>query len=198
MPRRSSDGRSPDWNILYELAAPQAGYFTLAEGREAGYSPELLQYYVHEGRVERAGRGLFRLTHFPPSDHEDLVVDWLWSGKAGVFSHETALALENLSDALPTERHMTVPSAWHRRRLRTPNGLVLHYDDIGRSDATWKGPVPLTTPLRTVLDCMRVHVEPALVQQAISQALKRGYFSKTDLQAALDALEAGALGVTER
>jgi predicted transcriptional regulator of viral defense system len=198
MPRRSSDGRSPDWNILYELAAPQAGYFTLTEGREAGYSPELLQYYVHEGRVERAGRGLFRLTHFPPSDHEDLVVDWLWSGKAGVFSHETALALENLSDALPTERHMTVPSAWRRRRLRTPNGLVLHYSDIGRSDTTWKGPVPLTAPLRTVLDCMRAHVEPALVQQAISQALKRGYFSKADLQATLDALEAGELGVSER
>src|SRR5690349_15577310 len=130
MPRKRSDGQVPDWNSLYEVAAPQAGYFQLAQARAAGYSPPLLEYYVREGRVERVGRGIFRLAHFPPSDHEDLVIAWLWSDRLGVFSHETALLLHELSDALPARQHMTVPSAWARRRLRVPKNLILHFADL--------------------------------------------------------------------
>src|SRR5688500_16948182 len=101
MPRHSSTGTSPNWDRLFELASPQAGYFTLAQGREAGFSPPLLQYHVREGLLQRAGRGVFRLTRYPPGENEDLVIVWLWSDKRGVFSHETALLLHGLSDALP-------------------------------------------------------------------------------------------------
>lgn len=198
MPRQRPDGRSPDWNALYDLAAPQAGYFTLEQGREAGYSPELLQYHVRAGRLERVGRALFRLTHFPSSDHEDLVVAWLWSDKQGVFSHETALALEGFSDALPATWHLTVPVTWRRRRLRVPPGVELHYAAIGREDVAWKGPVPVTTPLRTLVDCMRAHVDPALVQQALAQATKKGLISSTDLHEALKGYPSLIQGSVER
>src|SRR5262245_31363136 len=126
MPRMRSNGETPSWDRLYELATPQAGYFTLAQSRAAGYSPPLLEYYVREGRVERVARGIFRLAHYPPGDHEDLVVAWLWSERLGVFSHETALMLHELSDALPAKQHITVPSTWQRRRLRVPANLILH------------------------------------------------------------------------
>jgi hypothetical protein len=49
---------------------------------------------------------VLRLAQFPPSDHEDLVPLWLWAQKLGVFSHETALFLHDLSDVLPANRHM--------------------------------------------------------------------------------------------
>ncbi len=42
-------------------------------------------------------RGVYRLVHFPVGDHEDLTAVWLWSEREGVFSHETALALHDLS-----------------------------------------------------------------------------------------------------
>lgn len=32
----------PDWNVLYETAAPQEGLFTTRQAAEAGYSPQLL------------------------------------------------------------------------------------------------------------------------------------------------------------
>src|SRR5580692_11865050 len=98
MPRRSVSGAHPVWDRLYESAAAQAGYVTQEQAVEAGYSPQLVRYYVQDGRLERGGRGLLRLVHFPPSEHEDLVVLWLWSGKVGVFGHETALMLHDLSD----------------------------------------------------------------------------------------------------
>ncbi len=82
----------------------------------------------------RVRRGIYRLVHFPASEHEDLVVLWLWAEQAGVFSHETALALHDLSDALPGKVHLTVPASWRRRRLRVPAGLVLHFADVGDVD----------------------------------------------------------------
>lgn len=185
VPRKRSNGRAPDWNKLYELAAAQAGYFQLAQAREAGYSPPLLEYYVREGRVERVARGIFRLAHFPPSDHEDLVIAWLWSGRLGVFSHETALLLHELSDALPARQHMTVPSAWERRRLRVPKNLILHFADLVEKDRAWKGPLPITTPLRTIVDCVAANSPPDIVKQAADQGVKRGLFARDDVRGVL-------------
>ena len=82
----------PDWNALYEMAAAQDGYFTTRQAAAAGYSRPLLARHLTSGRIVRVRRGIYRVVHYPPSDHEDLVVVWLWSGQAGVFSHETALA----------------------------------------------------------------------------------------------------------
>lgn len=181
MPRKRRDGQVPDWNRLYELAASQGGYFQLEQARSAGYSPPLLEYYIRDGRVERVARGIFRLAHFPPGDHEDLVVAWLWSDRLGVFSHETALVLHDLSDALPAKQHMTVPNAWQRRRLRVPANIVLHFADLVEMDKTWKGPLPVTTPLRTLADCAGASSPPDLVRQAANQGVKRGLFTRDEV-----------------
>jgi predicted transcriptional regulator of viral defense system len=119
-------------------------------------------------------RGVYRLVHFPPGEHEDLAVVWLWSDRAGVFSHETALSLHVLSDVLPSRVHLTVPSAWSRRRLRVPQGVVLEYGDVPKEDRTWVGPVQVTTVRRTLADCIAAGVAPDLVRQAMQQAAERG------------------------
>jgi predicted transcriptional regulator of viral defense system len=183
MPRTKATGPHPTWDRLYETAAPQGGYLTLGQAVAAGYSSPLVEYHVKSGRMERVARGIFRLVHFPPTDNEDLVVFWLWSEQRGVFSHETALALHELSDALPAKIHMTLPDGWRRRRLRVPRGLLLHYGDVDKADLTWRGPVPLTAPLRTVVD-VTLEGDPALAEQATGQALARRMFSRTDLRQA--------------
>jgi predicted transcriptional regulator of viral defense system len=185
VPRKRTNGKGPDWDWLYELAAPQAGHFRLAQAREAGYSPPLLEYYVRERRIERVARGIFRLAHFPPSAHEDLVVTWLWSERLGVFSHETALVLHDLSDALPSKQHMIVPSAWERRRLRVPINLILHFAELAEQDKTWKGPLPVTTPLRTLADCAKESSPPDLIKQAATQGVKRGLFTRDEVRRVL-------------
>jgi predicted transcriptional regulator of viral defense system len=184
VPRRSASGARPERDALYETAAPQSGYLTLAQAAAAGYSSPLVEYHVRTGRLERVGRGIFRLVHFPPADNEDLVVFWLWSKREGVFSHETALALHQLSDALPGKVHVTVPLSWRRRRLRVPGGLVLHMADLSKAERGWHGPVPLTTVLRSVVDVL-TEGDPALGEQAVAQGIKRRLFSRQDLRAAL-------------
>jgi predicted transcriptional regulator of viral defense system len=175
----------PDWNRLFETASSQAGLFTTAQAAEAGYSRPLLFHHVQVGRVHPLRRGIFRVTHFPSSEHEDLVEIWLWSGRAGVFSHQTALALHELSDVLPAKIHLTVPSAWRSRRLRMPKGVVLYHHDVSDAERAWFGPVPVTTPLRTLDDCAR----DGLARGLLRQAERRGLVRKRDLRKVAKALE---------
>lgn len=177
--RGEAPGKSPDWDALFGVAQAQAGYFTTRQAARAGYSPQLLAY-LGDKKVLRVRRGIYRLVHFPSSDHEDLVVSWLWSEQAGVFSHDTALALHDLSDALPSKVHLTAPASWRRRRLRVPAGVVLHFADVGERDCTSFGAVPVTAPLRTLADCIEAGLSPGLLDQALSQARRRGLITATE------------------
>jgi predicted transcriptional regulator of viral defense system len=180
MPHSRKTAQSPDWDALYGVSEAQAGHFTTVQAASAGYSPQLLHKYLATGRVSRVRRGVYRVTHFPAVEHEDLVVLWLWAEQAGVFSHQSALALHDLSDVLPAKAHMTLPKDWQGRRLRVPEGLVLHFRDVDDRDREWLDAVPITSPRRTLLDCIDAHVSPDLVQQALQQAQQRGLVSRAE------------------
>lgn len=179
----------PDWDRLFETAGAQDGYFTTRQAADAGYSTQLLLKHIRAGRVARTRRGIYRLVHFPAGEHEELVIAWLWSEQAGVISHQTALALHGLSDALPAHVHLTLPSAWRRRRFRVPADVVLHHADVPPEDRTWFGAVPTTNPRRSLNDCSREGLSPELLRQAAQQALRRGLVTKAELGDVEEALK---------
>jgi predicted transcriptional regulator of viral defense system len=174
---------APSWDRLFEFAVAQEGHFTTKQASEAGYSSQLLLKYLKNGRVTRVRRGVYRIVHFPASEHEDLATLWLWSEKEGVFSHETALMLHNLSDALPRKVNLTLPTDWAKRRLRVPKGVLLHHGDVPKRAQVEVGAVPVTNVLRTLLDCVDAHVSPELVLAAVRQARARGLIDKEDVKA---------------
>jgi predicted transcriptional regulator of viral defense system len=175
------DTAGPNWDRLFETAAAQAGYFTTQQGAESGYSSQLLLKHIRGGRVVRARRGIYRLVHFPASEHEELVTAWLWSEQAGVVSHQTALSLHGLSDVLPAQVHLTLPAAWRRRRFRVPPGVVLHHADVPPQERSWFGAVPATNARRTLNDCAKGGLSPELLQQAAQQALRRGLVTLNEI-----------------
>ena len=181
----------PDWDRLYETALAQEGHFTTQQALDAGYSSQLLVKYLNSGKIIRVRRTVYRLKHFPPGQQEDLVALWLWSDRAGIFSHETALMLHELSDVLPARAHLTVPAKWRRRRLQVPDGVVLHYADVPKRDRAWVGAVPVTSPARTLADCAADYVSPDFLSSAISQALARGMVSRPQATAVERAVAAG-------
>jgi len=181
--------RHPDWNRLFETAAAQEGLFTTGQASEAGYSSQLLVHYLQTGRALRVRRGIYRLVHFPAGEHEGLVAAWLWSELTGVVSHQTALALHGLSDALPARIHLTLPAEWRRRRFRVPADVVLHHADVPPGDRAWFGAVPMTNPRRSLNDCAREGLSPELLRQAAEQALRRGLVTKKELRDVEVALE---------
>lgn len=171
----------PDWDRLYQAASEQEGLFTTQQAAGAGYSRALLAHHSRAGKVRHVRRGVYRLVHFPLSEHDDLVVAWLWSEHEGVLSHLTALALHRLSDVLPAQVHLTLPAAWRQRRFRVPEDLVLHHGDVPAADRAWFGPVPITTPRRTLIDCAHDDLTPELLSQAAQQAVHRGIVARDEL-----------------
>jgi predicted transcriptional regulator of viral defense system len=172
---------APSWSSLREIALAQHGFFRLRDAREAGFSDQLLHKHRLAGRIERTARGVYRLTHFPAAEQDELVGLWLWSDEAGVFSHETALALHQLSDALPTRIHLTLPRESPRRSAAPPI-LALSYADIPETDRTWIGSVPVTAIGRTLRDAIDAGVDPALIEQAVAQAMARKLLRREDVR----------------
>lgn len=172
------------WYALMELAAAQEGLFSASQAKASNVSQQLLAKYMASGRIERVRRALYRVRYFPAGPHEDLVAVWLWSRSEGVFSHETALFLHDLSDALPNRAHVVLPRSWRKRTIQIPKGVAVHYDDLRDADRGWVGSIPVTSVRRTLSDCLHGTVDPELVAQASSQAARRGLIAPSEVIAA--------------
>lgn len=155
---------------LYEIAETQSGYFTAAQARSAGFSSPLLSYHTQRGTFQRVAHGIYRLTFFPPAPHEDLFVAWLRTGPDSVISHESALALFELSDVLPAAIHVIIPRTASRRRAT----LRLHTNKLAKDEMTRYQGLPVTTPARTLADVILSGTAPEQVVMAVQQALNRG------------------------
>ena len=71
-----------------------------------GFSRALLSNYVKEGLLERGRHGIYIL---PDSVHDDMYTLMLRSEKI-IFSHDTALFLNGLSERTPFAHTVTIPS----------------------------------------------------------------------------------------
>ncbi len=165
-------------DLLYGLATVHGGYFSAQEAVAVGLSTRDLSYHRQRGHITPAFHGIYRLTHYPPGDLEELIVVWLATDQETVFSHETALQLHELSDALPNRIHVSLPASWRRRLL--PAGVERHYLDAPLADDRWVGDVPVTTPARALADGNAAHVSDELVRQALNQARSRGLISEAE------------------
>ncbi len=68
--------------------------------------------------------------------------------------------------------------------MKYPPGLRPHFADVPESERAWMGAIPITTPIRTVVDCYADHVQPDLAEQAVRDGVRRGLFSRADIAAA--------------
>ena len=174
---------------LYQIAEAQGGYFTTKQAASLGYASNKRVYHVQVGNWLREHRGIYRLALFPEPDRPDLILWWLWSRDrsdrpAGVYSHQTALSLHELTDVNPSRLDMTVPSSF-RRGVPVPGILRLHYKHIADEEREVLFSVPVTNALRTILDVWEEGSLPkAALRQAFQEAMSHGKITKkqaTDL-----------------
>ena len=174
-------------NQLFEIADRQQGFFTAKQAEECGYPRSNFHLRLASGEWTQEGRGIYRLGRYPVTDRPELVLWSLWSRNRqdipqGVWSHETALDIHELSDVMPAKMHMTVPPNF-RRRKELPKVLCLHRDNLKNSDTEVRQGFKVTTPLRTITDCSTVGtIADNFISQAIHQALERGLVLEGELQ----------------
>src|ERR1035438_8542503 len=172
---------------LFEVAEQQQGFFTTKQAKAAGFAENTHPYHVQVGNWIREHRGIYRLALFPAADRPDLVLWSLWSRNRkeeveGVYSHQTALSLYELSDLNPAKLHMTVPTNF-RRNSDIPGIVVLHFRDLLKSEIQVGPGYKYTRPLRTILDLIETGtVERTFIRQALRQAVDRGLITRQQIR----------------
>lgn len=164
---------------LYEFASAQGGYFTAKQARQAGYARSTHSYNVEAKNWVREHRGIYRLANYPFPDRPDLIEWALWSSDRkgqpqGVYSHQTALSIYDLSDVNPAKIHMTVPMRF-RRSGPAPKVLVLHRAPLQKEEIETMHGFRVTRPLRALADLLEERsVSLDHMEQAVKEAFRRG------------------------
>jgi predicted transcriptional regulator of viral defense system len=185
--------QSHDHNQLFAIAQGQRGFFTAKQAEAAGFQRRNHSYHVRAGNWAREGRGIFRLKHFPASDEADLVLWSLWSRDrsdrpGGVYSHETALRIYDLSDLMPSKLHMTVPKTF-RRNTPVPGVLVLHRGKLEATEVEERNGYKVTRPIKTMIDLIQAGtLAEDTLRSTFAEAVQRGLITQTEIAQNQDAL----------
>lgn len=100
----------------------------------------------------------------------------------GVYSHQTALSLHELSDLNPAKLHMTVPTHF-RRNSEMPGIVVPHYADLPAADVQVGPGYKYAKHLRPIPDLIEAGtVERTFIRQALRQAVDRGLITRQQLR----------------
>ena len=170
---------------LETTAYEQHGYFTTSQARERGISSQLLSHYVRRNRFERVRRGLYRLPGFPRPEDDEMREKWMAVGvEKAILSHQSALALLDLSDVIPDAVHLLLARRY--RGVRRPAGVTIHTrPDEEEVDTVWREGLPLTAPARTLID-VAGELQPEQLEMAVRQALNEGLTTRRSLFARAD------------
>ena len=166
----------------------QQGYFTTKQAIAAGYSAQTHNYHVSTGAWIREYRGIYRLVQYPDSPEGHYVLWSLWSRNRedipqGVFSHQTALSIHELSDIMPAKLHLTVPPNF-RRNSELPKILQLHRAALCGRDIDQQQGFRVVRPLRAITDLLKEGtVSKDHLRQALHQASARGLITRPEIHA---------------
>lgn len=99
---------------ILDLAKENNGVITTAVLSEKGILRGNLKNLVDQGKLEKTSRGVYIL----PEIWEDEFLNLQVRFKKGIFSHETALFLWDLTDRTPNKYHMTFPQNYNLTNAR--------------------------------------------------------------------------------
>lgn len=170
---------------LFQIASEKQGYFTTSQAIDAGFQDATHPYHVKNGDWIREWRGVYRISRYPRTETGQYVLWSLWSRnrrgvRLGVYSHETALSLFELSDVMPEKLHMTVPPSF-RRHSEIPRVLVLHRGKMRPQEIEEREGYGVAKPARAIVDIiLQGSASVDIVRQAYSEAKRRGLLRDKD------------------
>lgn len=166
---------------LLAIAENNDGFLTAAQAREAGIKDSVLARLTQRGKLQRVARGVYRIPYFPSDRLAQYREAILWaradSGPEKIaLSHETALAVYQISDVNPTRVHITVPKTARLRRRR-PTWVDIHRADLRPSEIETREGLPVTTVEKTILQIVEETGRMGLARGALRDARKEGYIT---------------------
>lgn len=153
------------------------GTITSSEIDKMGISRGSLEFLVKNGKLERSVRGVYILPEMWDDDMYNLQVRF----KRGVFSCETALFLNDLTDRTPNKYYMTFPIGYNVTSLKDENVKAFRtkqeFYELGiiTAKTTIGNPVKVYNAEKTLCDILRKknNVDIQVVADAFKQYAKR-------------------------
>lgn len=166
---------------LAALAARQHGVVSTAQLMALGLGRGAIAFRVRRGRLHRLHRGIFAVGHPRLTKQGRWMAAVLAAGPGAVLSHRDAAALWELRR---TSRTTIDVIAGRRTGHARQDGITLHTSrNLGRAEKARRHAIPVTTPVRTLLD---------LADVVSLQALRRA-FEQADVLRLLDGAEIARL-----
>jgi very-short-patch-repair endonuclease len=166
------------------LAAEQHGVVTRAQLLELGLSSRAIEYRLRRGRLHRVHRGVYAVGRPELTRHGVLIAAVLSCGPGAALSHEHAGELLGIRKRRAGPVEVTVPAGAMRRRP----GVRVHRRALAAGDVVRRHGIPLTSPVRTLLD-LAPRLGKGELEGAVNEADRLDLIDPVRLRAALDARE---------
>jgi predicted transcriptional regulator of viral defense system len=176
------------FEVILERAVDQHGLVTTDDARELGLDPAQLRLLAARGKLEHAGRGVYRVVALPVDDLLPYAEAVAWAHGPAAISHESALAMRGLGDFNPTRVDLTIDPRYFPRRP-VPRALRLWRDPLPAGDVDVVDGIPVAKVYTALRQVMAAGSDPYQVRRAISDAYRLGHISTKEagrLRHALD------------
>lgn len=149
-------------------AEARLGLLTRPRLHELGLTDHDIAGRLRRGTLRQLHAGVYATFGTPLPYEAQVYAGCLAAGPGAVASHRSALVMWELLDGLQTVE-VTAPRTAHPK----PDGIVVHRPNILRPcDVTEMRQVPVTNPIRTLLDAGAV-LPPSVVGECVELALSR-------------------------
>mgnify|MGYP006294444277 CR=1 FL=1 len=171
--------------LIEQLLKKGNGVIKASDARMAGINNKELQRMTESGELERISHGLY----IDAEHMEDEFFITQYRCRKGIYSYETALFLNNLSDRVPLRLMMTIPNGYNTRLLKDKKNYQFFYckpeaHEVGVKNI--KSPfghnIRVYNKERTICDCVKK--KEKLDSNLVLEAVKL-YMSEKDNDYAL-------------
>jgi very-short-patch-repair endonuclease len=169
---------------IERLASRQFGAFARKQALELGVTRREIDGRVADGTWPIVLPGVHTVAVVASSPPQAAMAAALWSAPDGLVSFQTAAVLWRFEAITCPGVGSLLPEG---RNLRSTKVRVHHTGDVLPADIARRGPIPITSALRTAIDLAAV-VDVDTLEVAIESALRRGLFTVGQLRWRADAL----------
>jgi AbiEi antitoxin C-terminal domain/Protein of unknown function (DUF559) len=164
----------PLGTLVSKLAAKQHGVVEHSQLAELEMSKHTIGRWVRARRLHRLYRGVYALGHPKLTRHGRFLAAVFACGPGAALSHESAAVLWGIRQPRGPRIDVTVPTPGGRSRRGL---LIVHRSSLEPEEVTVKDGIPVTTPVRTVVD-----LADRLRRRAVERALDEAAYLGLDLE----------------
>ena len=174
--RQVSPKKKDKKNLLNTLKLKFSGeIFTLKEARKYKASPQLLSYYVKNGRLKRVSQGVYAFKDSLGFDFYSVLKEKLTCVPQAVVGLESALKIYGLTDEAPDVIHLIVPlSNVPKRKLQDVQFYQMKDSLYKKHIKTIEG-LPVSSIERTIVDLFRFGYSTSFVLSVIEESRRKNF-----------------------